>query len=87
MQSKKLNVELIGSGSAWLDTGTHESLLQAGNFIQTIEERQGIKVACLEEIAYKNKWINEKQIMMQAEKLKKSEYGKYLKVFIENLEK
>jgi glucose-1-phosphate thymidylyltransferase len=87
LQSKKLNVELIGSGSAWLDTGTHESLLQAGNFIQTIEERQGIKVACLEEIAYKNKWINEKQIMMQAEKLKKSEYGKYLKVFIENLEK
>jgi len=87
LQSEKLNIELIGSGSAWLDTGTHESLLQAGNFIQTIEERQGIKVACLEEIAYKNKWINEKQIIMQAEKLKKSEYGKYLKVFIENLEK
>lgn len=84
LQAKKLNVELIGSGSAWLDTGTHESLLQAGNFIQTIEERQGIKVACLEEIAYKNKWITEKQITMQAAKLKNSEYGKYLKSFLEN---
>ncbi len=84
LQAKKLNVELIGSGSAWLDTGTHESLLQASNFIQTIEERQGIKVACLEEIAYKNKWITEKQITMQAAKLKNSEYGKYLKSFLEN---
>lgn len=84
LKENKLNVELMGTGSAWLDTGTYESLLQAGNFIQTIEERQGIKVACLEEIAYKNNWINETQIIAQSEKLKNSEYGKYLKSLINN---
>jgi glucose-1-phosphate thymidylyltransferase len=78
LQHDALNVELLGRGYAWLDTGTHESLLQASNFIQTIEERQGLKVACPEEIAYARGWIGAEQVARLAEPLKKNGYGQYL---------
>ena len=73
-----LNVELLGRGFAWLDTGTHESLLEASNFVQTIEHRQGLKVACLEEIAFNNGWLADEQMTAQAKALSKSKYGQYL---------
>jgi len=73
-----LKVELLGRGFAWLDTGTHDSLLDAGQFVQTVEHRQGLKVACLEEIAFHNGWILQAQLQCQAEKLKKTCYGEYL---------
>ena len=73
-----LNVEKLGRGFAWLDTGTHESLIAAGQFIQTIEKRQGLKVGCLEEIAYENGLISKKQLLKQAQKLKNTTYGDYL---------
>jgi len=73
-----LKVELMGRGFAWLDTGTHESLLDAGQFIQTIEKRQSLKVACLEEIAYDKGYINKEQLLALAEPLKKNQYGQYL---------
>ena len=73
-----LKVELMGRGYAWLDTGTHDSLMEAGQFIETIEKRQGLKVACLEEIAYRMKYINAEQVRKLAEPLKKNGYGKYL---------
>lgn len=78
MQQNKLNVSLLGRGFAWLDTGTHDSLLDAGQFVQTVEHRQGLKVACLEEIAYQNKWISVDQLVEQGNKLKKTGYGQYL---------
>ncbi|WP_028634713.1 glucose-1-phosphate thymidylyltransferase RfbA [Pseudomonas parafulva] len=78
LNQKNLSVEILGRGFAWLDTGTHQSLMEASHFIQTIEERQGWKVACLEEIAYSNGWITKEQVAEQAEKLKKTGYGKYL---------
>lgn len=74
-----LNVELLGRGFAWLDTGTHESLLEAGMFVQTIEHRQGLKIACLEEIAYLNGWLSRDQLLEAAESLKKNGYGEYLR--------
>ncbi len=74
----KLKVELLGRGVAWLDTGTHDSLLEAGEFIATIEKRQGLKIACIEEIAYLNGYIGREQLMRHAEALKKNGYGKYL---------
>lgn len=73
-----LSVELLGRGYAWLDTGTHESLLDASNFIATVEARQGLKIACLEEIAYRNGWISKETVMKLAEPLKKNQYGQYL---------
>lgn len=73
-----LNVELLGRGFAWLDTGTHESLLEAGQFVETIEKRQGFKIACLEEIAYNNGWLSKEQIRLQGEALSKNGYGQYL---------
>ena len=73
-----LTVQLLGRGFAWLDTGTHDSLLEAGQFVQTVEHRQGLKVACLEEIAFHNGWISQAELMLQAEKLKKTSYGEYL---------
>ena len=78
LQHKTLKVELLGRGFAWLDTGTHDSLMEAGQFIETIEKRQGLKVACLEEIAYRMKYINAQQVRKLAEPLKKNGYGKYL---------
>ena len=78
-QSKGLlSVELLGRGFAWLDTGTHDSLLEAGQFVQTVEHRQGLKVACLEEIAFHQGWISKAQLITQAENLKKTSYGEYL---------
>ena len=74
-----LKVQLLGRGFAWLDTGTHDSLLDAGQFVQTIEHRQGLKVACLEEIAYHQGWISVELLLEQAEKLKKTSYGDYLR--------
>lgn len=73
-----LNVELLGRGFAWLDTGTHESLLEAGMFVQTVEHRQGLKIACLEEIAYRHGWLTQEQIQVQGELLSKTGYGQYL---------
>tara|TARA_B100001063_G_scaffold1680_1_gene1227 strand:+ start:3605 stop:4486 length:882 start_codon:yes stop_codon:yes gene_type:complete len=74
-----LKVELLGRGFAWLDTGTHESLLSAGHFVETVEKRQGLKIACLEEIAFKRGWLTSEQLLAQAKKLNKTNYGAYLK--------
>ena len=78
LQQHKLKVELLGRGFAWLDTGTHDSLMEAGQFIETIEKRQGLKVACLEEIAYRMNYISLDQLKKLAEPLKKNGYGQYL---------
>lgn len=78
LQEERLKVQLLGRGMAWLDTGTHDSLLEASNFIATIENRQGLKVACLEEIAFNNGFINKNQLLKLAEPLKKNYYGQYL---------
>ncbi len=78
LQNGKLKVEVLGRGFAWLDTGTHDSLIEAGQFVQTIEHRQGYKIACLEEIAYRNGWINKEKILEIAKPLAKNGYGQYL---------
>lgn len=78
LQQGNLKVELMGRGFAWLDTGTHESLMEASNYIQTIEKRQGLKVACIEEIAYEMGYINKEQLIELAQPLKKNQYGQYL---------
>ncbi len=78
LEEKNLKVNLLGRGFAWLDTGTHKNLLQASNFIETIQERQGNYVACIEEIAYRNGWINKEQLLNLAKPLLKTDYGKYL---------
>ena len=78
LEEERLSVKLLGRGMAWLDTGTHDSLLEASNFISTIENRQGLKVACLEEIAYNNGYINREQLLKLADPLKKNHYGEYL---------
>lgn len=78
LQQGRLHVEIMGRGYAWLDTGTHESVLEASQFIATIERRQGLKVACLEEIAYRNKWIDAAQLEKLAQSLVKNGYGRYL---------
>ncbi len=78
LQQKRLKVEILSRGTAWLDTGTHNSLLDACNFIRIIEERQGLKIACLEEIAYRKGYISLEALLIEAEKLKKSGYGEYL---------
>jgi glucose-1-phosphate thymidylyltransferase len=74
-----LSVQVLGRGFAWLDTGTHDSLLEAGHFVQTVEHRQGLKVACLEEIAFRQGWISQHELLAQADVLKKTGYGQYLK--------
>lgn len=78
LEAGKLCVEQLGRGFAWLDTGTHDSLLEAATFVETIERRQGYKIACLEEIAFNNRWLSKEQILLSAEKYKKSSYGSYL---------
>ena len=78
LEKKQLNVEVMGRGMAWLDTGTHDSLLEASQFIHTIEKRQGLKVACPEEIAWRNGWINNKNLKTLALRLEGSDYGRYL---------
>lgn len=78
LSQQQLNVELLGRGFAWLDTGTHDSLIEAGQFVQTIEHRQGLKVACLEEIAFNQGWINAEQLLNRANFFKKTAYGQYL---------
>ena len=83
LEGNELNVEILGRGFAWLDTGTHESLLEASHFVHTIEKRQGFKVACLEEIAYNNGWISAAELSAQAERLGKTGYGQYLKKLLE----
>lgn len=78
LKNKELNVQVMGLGYAWLDTGTHESMLEASNFIHTIEKRQGLKVACIEEIAYEKSYINKQQLLALGQEMKKNEYGQYL---------
>lgn len=78
LEHGQLNVELLGRGFAWLDTGTHDSLIEASMFVQTVEKRQGFKIACLEEIAWRNGWLTDEQVRKSAEKLAKTGYGQYL---------
>ncbi len=83
LQRGDLNVSLLGRGFAWLDTGTHDSLLDAGHFVQTIEHRQGLKVACLEELAYRQQWITAQQLQSRATELQKTGYGQYLQKLVD----
>lgn len=83
LENKNINVELLGRGFAWLDTGTHDSLMEASSFVQTIERRQGLKVACLEEIAFEQKWINKKMLIKESKKYKNNNYGSYLQYLYE----
>jgi glucose-1-phosphate thymidylyltransferase len=78
ISSNKLNVSLLGRGFAWLDTGTYDSLLDAGQFVETIEKRQGLKIACLEEIAYRKGWLSKEQVIARAQLFQQNAYGKYL---------
>ncbi len=78
LEEERLSMKIMGRGMAWLDTGTHDSLLEASNFIATIENRQGLKVACIEEIAFRNGYINKEQLLKLAEPLKKNHYGQYM---------
>lgn len=78
LEQNQLNVEILGRGFAWLDTGTHDSLIEAGQFVQTVEHRQGFKIACLEEIAYHQGWLNKAELQERAQRLAKTAYGEYL---------
>lgn len=78
LKNNNVKVELLGRGFAWLDTGTHESLIEASQFVQTVEKRQGLKIACIEEIAYKNGWISYEEIIKKGESMKNNGYGQYL---------
>lgn len=78
LKQSNLHVELLGRGFAWLDTGTHESLLEAAQFVETIEKRQGYKIACLEEIGYQNGWLSDSELAAAAASLSKNSYGAYL---------
>lgn len=85
LETGLLNVEILGRGFAWLDTGTHDSLLEASSFVQIIEKRQGLKVACLEEIAFRNNWLSIEQVQQEATSLGKTLYGQYLENLIAQL--
>lgn len=84
LKADKLTVEIMGRGFAWLDTGTHEATLEASQFVHTIEKRQGFKIACLEEIAWRNSWITDEDLARQAERLSKNNYGYYLNQILQN---
>jgi glucose-1-phosphate thymidylyltransferase len=84
LEQGNLNVELLGRGFAWLDTGTHESLLEAAQFVETVEKRQGYKIACLEEIAFNQGWLSKEQMQSQAIQLQKNGYGAYLLDILED---
>ena len=84
LESGELNVRVMGRGFAWLDTGTHDSLMEAGQFVQTIEHRQGLKVACLEEIGYRNGWLSAEALQQQAGALAKTGYGQYLQQVLDS---
>ncbi|MBV1889588.1 MAG: glucose-1-phosphate thymidylyltransferase RfbA [Gammaproteobacteria bacterium] len=84
LQRRQLQVKLLGRGTAWLDTGTHDSLLDAANFIKVVEERQGLKIACPEEIAYQQQWISTQQLQQRIKKLGKSSYSDYLLALLDN---
>jgi len=86
MEEKTLRVKLLGRGMAWLDTGTHASMLQASNFVEAIQNTQGAYIACLEEIAYRKEWITSEQVIKLAKPLMKNEYGKYLMDIVEEIE-
>lgn len=83
LHEDRLNVELLGRGFSWLDTGTHESLSEASTFVEVIEKRQGLKIACLEEIGYKKGWLSKEQLQAVIEPMRKNEYGQYLQTLIE----
>jgi len=87
LEDGSLNVELLGRGFAWLDTGTHESLHEASSFVQTIEHVQGLKVACLEEISWRNGWLADREVIEIAKPMMKNEYGQYLKHLIDSTDK
>ena len=78
LRKNKLKVELLGRGMAWLDTGTHDGLLEASNFIETVQKRQGLYIACLEEIAYNKKYIDKNKLLKISKTLEKTDYGRYL---------
>jgi glucose-1-phosphate thymidylyltransferase len=84
LKKKQLKVELLGRGMAWLDTGTHIGLLEASNFVEAIQKRQGLYIACLEEIAFINGWITAEKVLKLAKTLEKTEYGNYLRDLINN---
>jgi glucose-1-phosphate thymidylyltransferase len=84
LRAGKLRVEILGRGTAWLDTGTHESLLEAGTFVETIEHRQGLKIACLEEIAYRKGWISKAQVLEVAAISKDNPYCQYLRAMVDD---
>ncbi len=86
LQQGELQVETLGRGMAWLDTGTHDSLLQAANFVQTIEERQGLKISCPEEIAWSQGWIDADDVMRIGRSMENSSYGQYLLDLVERAE-
>ena len=84
MQLKQLSVATLGKGFAWLDTGTPESLLEASHFVSAVENRQGVKVGCIEEAAYKNHWISKRQLKKISKDMQSTSYGKYLEKIIKN---
>ena len=84
LDNQKLYIETMSRGYAWLDAGTHKSLLESGQFIASLEERQGYKIACPEEIAFRNNWITKSDVMKMAKSMQKNSYGKYLLKIIEN---
>jgi glucose-1-phosphate thymidylyltransferase len=85
LENKSLDVEIMGRGYAWLDTGTFDSLLDASRFVETIEKRQGLQIACIEEIAYRNGWISKDEVLKIATNMEKNSYGKYLKKMVEKV--